>query len=277
MGVSTGVRAMTQQRVTFEWVLDESKTDPLHSPADNTQRTFGLDGAEQRIAIRLLRGLVLLLIIVAAASAAGITPAERDRRQAQKGIAQTLLMEGKAWQQRDSSLYESLIDPTLDDDWVDTWRDYWRAREGTEPDFDAELLNVRQDALYAESGYMQATVLTQQPAFEWWQTNPYREERFYRRVDNRWLRTVPPASQWGETRQLTTKHLRFVYYDRDAEAIEVAAPKLEKAFAGMYRALNLSDPPDNAQSISVLPHPIGRWTATVAQLEVTSPLLAQIP
>src|SRR5690606_28683740 len=123
----------------------------------------------------------------------------------------------------------------------------------------------------------QATIITNQPAFEWWQTNPYREERFYRRVDQRWLRTVPAAVTWGETRELKTEHLHFVYYERDAAAVEAAAPKLEKAFVGMYQVLGFEEPPGPLQIISIVPHPIGRWSSTVPQLQITSPLLAQIP
>jgi hypothetical protein len=45
----------------------------------------------------------------------------------------------------------------------------------------------------------------------------------------------------------------------------------------MYRTLGLSDAPADKQVITVVPHPIGRWSSTVPQLHVTSPLLAQIP
>jgi hypothetical protein len=201
-----------------------------------------------------------------------MNPGERERREAQKGIEFTIKLENDAWARRDRGLYESLIDPHLGDDWEDAWRDLWRAGAETEPDYKATLLYVRE-----ADGYMQATVVTEQPAFEWWQTNPYREERFYRRVDQRWLRTVPPAAHWGEARQLDTEHLRFLYYARDAEAVEYAAPKLEKAFVGMYHTLGVVVPPTDKQVISVVPHPIGRWSSTVPQLQVTSPILAQIP
>jgi hypothetical protein len=264
---------MTQQRITFEWILEEGRVDFWHTPeADTTGHSLGLNSPEQRIVVRVLRGLVLLLVIVAAASSAGMTPGERDRREAQRGIAFTLKLENDAWARRDRGLYESLIDPQLGDAWEEAWRDYWRAGAEVEPEFEATLLSVRES-----EGYMQATVVTEQPAFEWWQTNPYREERFYRRVDRRWLRTVPPASYWGATRELNTEHLRFVYYERDATAVEGAASKLEEAYVGMYRTLGVIDAPSEKQVIHVVPHPIGRWSSTVPQLQVTSPLLMQIP
>jgi hypothetical protein len=45
----------------------------------------------------------------------------------------------------------------------------------------------------------------------------------------------------------------------------------------MYRTLGLDNPPTEKQTISIVPRPITRWASTVPQLEVTSPLLAQIP
>lgn len=261
------------QQITFEWVLEDSRVDFWRTPeAENTLRALALASAERRIAFQVMRALVMLFVVVAAASGAGMTPGENERREAQRGIAFTLQLESEAWARRDRGLYESLIDPYLGDDWEEAWRDYWRAGAETEPSFRATLLQVRET-----EGYMQATVLTEQPAFEWWQTNPYREERFYRRVDQRWVRTVPSPATWGETRELQTEHLHFIYYERDAVAVQEAAPKLEEAYVGMYRLLGLPEAPGPKQVITVIPHPIGRWSSTVPQLQVTSPLLAQIP
>lgn len=264
---------MTQQRITFEWILEEGRVDFwLASDVDSERSALALNNLEQRIASYLLRGLVLLLVVVAAASGAGMTPGERERREAQRGIAFTLSLENQAWARRDRGLYESLIDPQLHENWEDAWRDYWRAGADVEPDFKATLLQVHES-----DGYMQASVITEQPAFEWWQTNPYREERFYRRVDQRWLRTVPPASAWGDAHTLETAHLRFTYYTRDADAVESAAPKLEAAYVAMYHTLGLPNPPAEKQVIAVVPAPVNRWSSTIPQLQVTSPILAQIP
>ncbi len=264
---------MTQQRITFEWVLEEGRVDFWRiAEADTLERALRLHNAEQRIVLRVLRGLALFLVVIAVASGAGMTHSERERREAQKGIAFTLLLENEAWARRDRGLYESLIDPHLNDVWREEWRDYWRASAKNESDFKATLLQVHQ-----VDGYMQATVLTHQPAFEWWQTSPYREVRFYRRVDQRWLRTVPPAALWGEVRQLQTDHLTFVYYERDAAAVEAVASKLEEAYIGMYHTLGLPDAPSERQVVAIIPQPIGRWSSTLPQYEVTSPLLARIP
>lgn len=264
---------MAQQRITFEWVLEESQVDFWRtSEAGADSHSRALDRVEHHVAVQVMRGLAMFLVVIAAAAGSGITYGEREEREAQKGIGYTLSLEDEAWKRRDRGLYESLIDPTLDDAWVEEWRDYWRAGAEIKPDFDASLLYVRES-----NGFMQASVITRQPIFEWWQTNPYREERFYRRVDQRWLRTVPPAVHWGESRAIETKHLRFVYYELDAAAVEAAAPKLEAAYVGMYRTLGVPNPPAAKQVVAIVPRPIGRWSSTIPQLEITSPLLAQIP
>src|SRR5688572_24230104 len=105
MVVSTGVRPMMQQRITFEWILEEGRVDFWRTlEADTTGRALGLESAERRIATRFLRGLVLLLVVITAASGAGMSQGERERREAQKGIAFTLSLETEAWARRDRDL-----------------------------------------------------------------------------------------------------------------------------------------------------------------------------
>ena len=272
VGVSIGVHSVAQNHITFEWILEESRVDFWHTPEDEmVGRGHSLQSAEQILAARLLRGLALLLVVIAAAAGAGITSDERELREAHQGIVYTIGLENEAWQKRNRNLNESLIDPNLDDDWVVAWRDHWRAAEDAEPSYKAELLYVRK-----ADGIIQATVLTQQPAFEWWQINPYREERFYRLVDQRWLRTVPSPAFWGEARQFKTDHLHFYYYERDQAAVEAAAAKLETAYVAIYETLGVGAPPPQRQQIAIVPSPTGRWSS-VDRLHVTSPLLAQIP
>lgn len=259
------------QRVTFEWVVDENRSE-LWRTIPTEQRQQQQVSAEERAIARILRGMALLWVIIVAASGAGMSAGERERREAQKGIAFVLGIEQEAWERRDRGLYQSLIDPYIEDDWVNRWSDSWRAGADGKPDYTVTLLDVRET-----DGLMQATVSLKQPAFEWWQTNPYREERFYRRVDQRWVRTVPAASTWGEMRQFDTEHLRFAFYERDAATVEAAAPKLEKAYVAMYHTLGLRPPTETKPRIVIMPAPVGRWAASTAEYHVTSPILAQIP
>lgn len=262
---------LTQQRVTFEWITDEHRGDFWRAlPTD--EQLSQHKNAELRAVVYILRGMALFLIVITAAAGAGLTAGERERREAQKGIAFVLGVENQAWERRDRGLYQSLIDPYIEEDWVTNWSDHWRAGADATPDFAITLIDVREI-----DGLMQATVDLEEPAFEWWQTNPTREERFYRRVDQRWVRTVPPAATWGEARELQTEHLHFVFYERDAVAVEEAAPKLEAAYTAMYHTLGLQQIPQPKPVIAIMPAPVGRWSASANELHVTSPLLSSIP
>jgi hypothetical protein len=261
---------MAQQRISFEWVLEDNRSEIWRGAEADGVRP--LDRREQRVVTYLVRGMVLLLVVVAAASGAGMSPEERVRREAAQGIAFILNLENQAWELRDRGFYESLFDPNVSDEWEDEWRDVWREGASEDAHYRAELRFVHPTA-----GLMQATVVVDQGAREWSQTSPYREERFYRRADQRWLRTVPPAEYWGEPRQLETEHLRFLYYARDAAAVAEAAPQLQSAYVEMYEVLGLVDAPTEKQVIEVVPRPVGRWSVASAALEVTSPLLARIP
>lgn len=261
---------MAQQRIRFEWVLEEGRVEIWRGFEVDGRAAF--DRREQIVVANLLRGMALLLIIITAAAGAGLTPEERARREATDGIAFILNLENQAWDLRDRGFYESLFDPYVDDHWRDEWRDVWREGAGGDAHFHAELRFVRETA-----GLMQATIVAEQGAREWWQTSPYREERFYRRIDQRWLRTVPPAEYWGTPRELATNHLHFLFYERDAAAVAEAAPKLEAAYVGMYETLGIVDAPPEKQVVAIVPRPVGRWAGASAALEVTSPLLARIP
>ncbi|HXF61728.1 MAG TPA: hypothetical protein VNK95_08925, partial [Caldilineaceae bacterium] len=265
---------MAQQRIIFEWIIEENQLEGWQSGGEAGDAwSFGLSAGERLVVNRLVRALSLFLVIVCAAAGAALTPAERERVVAQDGIQFALNHENRAWRTRDRALFESLIDPTIDESWHDEWRDYWRSGIDDQPDYHAELIYVR--TVEGLDGHlMQATVVTEQPAFEWWQTSPYRETRFYRREGQNWLRTVPPISYWGERRTFETEHLRFSYYARDSQAVLAAAEELENAYVGMYRLLGLKGPPrDQKLTVAVLPRPVGRWAASPDVLEVTSPQL----
>ena len=265
---------MIQQRITFEWVVEENQVSAWQESEPLASRAFGLARGEQLIANSLLRGLSLLLVALLAAAGAGLTPQERERREAQEGIDFSINLENQAWTMRDRRLYESLIDPNVHEDWVFDWREAWRTGVDEDPPYHAQVIYVQ-----ASEGLMQASILTEQPAFEWWQTNPYREERFYRRAGQRWLRTVPPADYWGEPRQLETAHLRFLFYARDAEAVQIAADQLEAAYRDLYQLLGVTNPPANATKLTVAisPQPVDRWAGASDVYELTSPILARIP
>ena len=269
---------MAQQRISFEWIIEEHQHEGWQGGDEAGDAwSFGLSAGERLVVNRLVRALSLFLVIICAAAGAAMTPGERERAVAQNGIQFALNHENRAWRTRDRALFESLFDPTIDDAWHDEWREQWRSGSDGRSEYHAELIYVRAVEEIG-GGFMLATVVAEQPAFEWWQTSPYRETRFYRREGQNWLRTVPPISYWGERRTFETEHLRFSYYARDTQAVVAAAQELERAYVEMYRLLGLEGPPaEQKLTVAVLPRPVGRWSASPDTLEVTSPQLSQIP
>jgi len=272
---SEGDRPVAQQRITFEWVLEDNRAELWHGQGDGIDFALGLGLAagERRLVRNLGRGITLLLAALILATSVGLSPVERERRIAERGITAVLNLENSAWRMRDYTLYAGLLDPTLDERWVAEWRDHWRTGADSGAGYTAKLINVRADA-----GLMRATLLVEQPTLLWWQTSPYVETRFYRRLDDRWVRTMPSADYWGEPRALRTEHLRLTYFARDADAVEAAAPQLERAYVGMYTTLGLEPPPAwETLTIAVVPQPVGRWTSSPNDIEVMSPSLTQVP
>ena len=265
---------MAQQRIIFEWILEDNRVELWRGHGDATDDAlgFGLSAGERQLVKALGRGLTLLLAALLLATSVGLSRVERERRLAERGITTMLNLENNAWRMRDYNLYTALLDPTLDERWVAEWRDHWRTGEDGGADYTAKLISVRADA-----GLMRATLLVEQPTLLWWQTSPYVETRFYRRVDGQWLRTMPSADYWGEPRAIRTAHLRLTYFARDAATVEAAAPELERAYVGMYAALGVETPPAETLTIAVVPQPVGRWSSAPNQIEVMSPSLTQVP
>ncbi|MCC6168696.1 MAG: hypothetical protein IT329_15855 [Caldilineaceae bacterium] len=262
---------MAQQRILFEWVIDDDPIAPWQGGRDETAPES--PAREAFWMGRLGRVLSLALAALCLTTGVGLTHDQQAQLIAQDGIEFALNQENLAWRTRDRGLFETLIDPKVSDEWRDEWRDYWRSGAEATGDYDAQLLYVQ-----AADGWIEATVMTQQPALEWWQTSPYRETRFYRRVGQSWLRSAPPAESWGKQGRLETAHLAFEYYAKDEVAVRAAATTLERAYGELYPLLGLPLPPENVKlTIQVLPAPVGRWTPARNELDVMSPRLAQIP
>ena len=263
---------MAQRRISFEWVIDEDPLAPWQGAQEEIIRS-GATAPESWLTRRIAYAFSLLLVALFTTAGAGLSHDEHARLMAEDGIEFVLNQEDRAWHTRDRSLFEALIDPNVDEEWRDEWRNNWRMSAEAAADYRTDLLYVQ-----SVDGMIQATVLTHQPALEWWQTSPYREARFYRRTGQSWLRSLPPAAFWGQQRTLETDHLVFEFFERDAEAVTDAAPVLEQAYVDMHRLLRLEMPVDVEKlTIRVGPNPSGRWSSSPDELDVSSPLLAQIP
>lgn len=263
---------MTHQ-ITFEWVVEEQTYEALGDVGQEmAAQRLHVGVGEQVITQGLLRVLSLALVALIAVGAAGLTPEERLRREAENGIAFTVNRESQAWRSRTWDLYLDLIDPNVDEMWISEWRDNWRDGSRNAFDYKARVIDVR-----PAGDLMRATIEAEHESVDWEQTSRYREERFYRRVGQDWVRTVPPRAYWGEPRQLETAHLRFTYYEHDAAIVEAAAPQLDSAYAAMYEMLGIEGPPAGKLLVAVQPYPARRWGSVVDGLDVTSPVFEQIP
>ncbi len=105
-----------------------------------------------------------------------------------------------------------------------------------------------------------------------------RENRFYRLVGGKWLRTEPPAALWGPQRELTTAHFRFLYGDLDAEAVEVLASQVEALYADTVQEFDAPDSGEGTQFVvEVLPESMPALTLVgKTWLQVGSPLLRPV-
>ncbi len=263
---------MAQQRISFEWIVDEDPLAPWQAPPEEAA-DFSFIARESVWVSRWLYAFGLVLVALFTTAGAGLSHDEHARLTAEAGIDFALSQENLAWHTRDRGMFETQIDPYLSEDWRDEWRDIWRTGARGAAEYNVELLYVQ-----PVGELIQANVLTHQPAVEWWQTTPYRETRFYRREGQNWLRSVPPIEYWGKQGYIETEHLNFHFYEKDAEAVRHAAPVLERAYVEMYDLLGM-EMPDESQllTIHVVPRPAGRWSAAANELDVTSPLMVQIP
>jgi hypothetical protein len=112
-----------------------------------------------------------------------------------------------------------------------------------------------------------------------WATSPYRETRFYRLVGQRWLRTAPDESFWGEPQKIGTEHFRFEFRQRDAEAVQAVAAEIEDLYAALRRDAGLGPPPASERlTVEVLPRTdLRSWRFVEGRLKVPSPALEPVP
>ncbi|MFN2200139.1 MAG: hypothetical protein ACK2UO_02980 [Caldilineaceae bacterium] len=262
------------QRIGFDWKFDEESFErgiPGFVPADGVESRS--DG-ERRIVLVTLRALAALTFLILASGSAPLSLAQLDRMRTSAELATVLELDKTAWRDRDRERYDSLVDPTVDQIWLREWRDNWGARGDTGRPYDLQLGAIQR----VSEELVQAEVYVQLPHRNWWQTAENRETRFYREANGLWLRTLPPEDFWGEPVTLRSKHFIFHYYAPDSESVQTAVPILEAAYTDLYKILGLVDSPaDGPTTVVVKPDFVRSrgWESGV--LELTSPLLSQVP
>lgn len=227
---------------------------------------------------RLLRGVVALTVLAVAILALVVWQRARENIIHIRGaIEGTISLEGRAWVTQDKELWQSLIDEDAAPGWrtrferVETFYRRWSGEEARAPQ-----VEVRDLELLGDIALVQA-VVTQTNAT--WAPWPYRETRFYRNVDGRWLRTAPDAAFWGAEQTLETPHFHFKYYERDAEAVEALAAEVEALYSQLRADAGLPpDPTTRPMTIEVLPRlDLTSWRFIGDVLTLPSPALLPVP
>lgn len=138
---------------------------------------------------RLLRGVMALAVLVVAILALVVWQRARENIIHIRGaIEGTIALEGRAWVAQDKELWQRLIDEDASPGWrarferIEAFYRRWSGENAQAPQ-----VEIRDLELLGDVALVQA-VVTQTNAT--WAPAPYRETRFYRNVEGRWLRFV---------------------------------------------------------------------------------------
>ncbi|MCS7220253.1 MAG: hypothetical protein RML36_00125 [Anaerolineae bacterium] len=225
----------------------------------------------------VLGGLVALALLTMAAVGYGFWQRyQQALLRIRADIQGTVDLEAWAWRNGDDSLLASLIDTQRDEAWayrfrrMQEWMRRWAGDRLQMPIVEAQDVKLYDDLAMV-------VVLVTQPAFPW-ETAPYRETRFYRLVNGRWLRTAPAPALWGPLQTTETEHFRFEFHQRDAKAVIAAAPKVEALYGDLHRLVGLEETSSERLVIKVVPRTdVISWRFLTNQLTVPSPVLLAVP
>ncbi len=248
----------------------------------------------------LLRALLLITVLAPAIVAYRLWRNYRENvAHIQTDIQGTIDLEAWAWQSSNRALADDLLDGQAPESWayrfqrVQEWTRRWAGDESPTPVVEIQNMELRDDVALVE-------VIATQPGVPW-ATTPYRETRFYHKVDERWRRTAPAADFWGPQRTLETAHFRFVFHRRDAEAVAAVAGEIDELYAALRSDAGLiasptpcetdmprstgeestceeSDTAGKLLTIEVVPRTdVMYWRFTDERLTVPSPALMPVP
>lgn len=288
----------------LEWQIGEAEDwdafEPLEAIVETGAAPRRMAGQRLRLG-RLLRGLLLVAVLVALAMGYRIW---RDYREnigrIRTDIQGTIDLEAWAWQSSNQELADDLIDNQASDGWarrfrrVQAWTRRWAGDEAQMPVMEIRNVELRGDLALVEA-------VATQPGVPW-STTPYRETRFYRKVEDRWRRTAPAADFWGPQRTLETAHFRFIFRQRDVEAVLAVVAEVEELYAALRRDAGLdtntlrscetdtnpspeersaceeSPAAEELLTIEIVPRTdVMAWRFTGDRLMVPSPALFQVP
>ncbi len=267
----------------LDWQVGESEDWESFEPVERPARAELLEADEAaqdrlgrwRTIVRGALVVVVLTAIVVGYSAwreyqVGLTQIRAD-------IQSTVDTEAWAWGNADEALVDSLMDSQADDGWArDFRRDIERGLHYAGDDVQAPQALIENMEL--ENDVALIEVLVTEPGVPWTST-PYRETRFYRQAEERWLRTEPVAEFWGPKVTVETNHFRFGFRQRDAGVVETVAGSVDAVYASLRRGVGLGPAPAGETfTIEVLPRTdVTDWRFAGDTLTVPSPALLPVP
>lgn len=274
---------MAERLPTLDWEIQDNEateeSEPLadaseHPPVVAHRLRWALPHRSHRI-LRVLAIMATLTVVALALIA--WQRAHDNLMRIRSDIESTILLEGRAWVTQDRELAQTLIDSNAPAGWrnrfelIQSVYRRWSGQTAQMPQVEVRDLEVRGDVARVE------TVVTQPGAT--WAPTPYRETRFYRRVDGRWLRTAPDATFWGQQQTTDTPHFHFIYYDRDAQAVKGLAAQAETLYAGLRTDVGLEPAPATAViTVEILPRiDLTLWHFSSDTLDIPSPALQPVP
>jgi hypothetical protein len=227
---------------------------------------------------RLLRDLAILVLVVAMIAAFAMWRNYQENLARIRGdIQATVNDEAWAWHQTEEGLIGDLVDPQASSEWLRGYSEVqarlrrWAGDAATRPVVEVRRVEPRAEVALVE-------VLVTEPDVPW-MTAPYRESRFYRLDEERWLRTSPDAAFWGDARSLDTEHFHFAFQERDAATVTAVAGEIDALYGALREAVGLGAP-EAGEMLTVTVEPrldITYWRFEHDQLAVPSPELLPVP
>lgn len=271
---------MARQSVAFEWQISDDERWWNHHPGATADAVAGQVGpvpnrvdGEQRLLWHLARGLFLLCLGLLIVTSSALSPADREQIRVQAAIYKTLALEERAWRNNDATLYARLVDEQASGQWRSEWRTVWSIAPQ-----ERQTLGTKITQIEPKGNLVQVQLLVTSEAPEWWRSSPYREMRFYREIGAGWVRTIPPASYWGQVQTLETAHLHFEFYGVDSQDMAEIAPQMEASFLQLYQLLAISVPASQSKlKFGIVPETASGWMAEGDAYEIASPRVSKVP
>ncbi|MFQ5857748.1 MAG: hypothetical protein ACE5LU_19250 [Anaerolineae bacterium] len=268
---------------TLDWQVGESEDwddfEPLEVLSRVETTTSDQTATDRRWHLgRVLRGLTLVVVLaVIIVGYSSWREYQADIFRIKTDIQGTIDVEAWAWESSDETLIDSLIDGQANEGWTRQFRrDQDRRRHWAGDDARAPVVQIEKVELQGDLALIE--VLVTEPGVPWTST-PYRETRFYRQVEGRWLRTAPQSDFWGVERTLETDHFRFEFHQRDAEAVKAVAADADTLYSKLRQDVGLGPPPaDEKLTIEIIPRTnVVDWRFAGDKLTVSSPALLPVP